>query len=129
MAALIQLQDGAGGLRTELPLPVCRIGRGAENDICIDDELVSREHAILELVRSEQDGETTHFILRDLDSTNGTFVNHERIKATVIEAGDTIRIGKSFFRFSEDGNELFGETLMLRKTFIPGLFVTREKKE
>jgi pSer/pThr/pTyr-binding forkhead associated (FHA) protein len=128
MAALIQLQDGAGGLRTELPLPVCRIGRGAENDVCIDDELVSREHAILELVRSEQDGETTHFILRDLDSTNGTFVNHERIKATVIETGDTIRIGKSFFRFAEDGNELFGETLMLRKTLIPGLFVTREKK-
>jgi len=128
MAALIQLQDGAGGLRTEMPLPLCRIGRGKDNDVCIDDDLVSREHAAIELVRSEQDGETTHFILRDLDSTNGTFVNHERITATVVQDGDTIRIGKSFFRFSEEGSETFGETMILRKTFIPGLFVTREKK-
>ena len=128
MAALIQLQDGAGGLRTEIPLPVCHIGRGTENDICIDDELVSREHVIIELVRSEQDEQTTHFILRDLDSTNGTFVNHEQVSTTVIQAGDTIRIGKSFFRFAEDGDDAFGETMILRKTFIPGVFVTREKK-
>lgn len=128
MAALIQLHGGAGGLRTELPLPLCRIGRGTENDICIDDELVSREHAVIELVRSEQDGETTHFLLRDLDSTNGTFVNQDRISVTVVREGDTIRIGKSFFRFSEEGDGGFGETMVLRKTLIPGLFFTRDKK-
>ncbi|NCC32171.1 MAG: FHA domain-containing protein [Chloroflexia bacterium] len=52
------------------------IGRDGANDIVIDHPLASRRHARLE---QTEDG----FVLRDLESTNGTFVNQERIEGLV----------------------------------------------
>lgn len=64
------------------------IGRGAEVDITVDDPLASRCHAELERVRDQ-------VILKDLNSTNGTYVNDERITAHILADGDVARVGNT----------------------------------
>ncbi len=64
------------------------IGRSPDNDIFLDDVTVSRKHAVLQ----EQDGE---YLIEDLGSLNGTFVNRKRIDSgTRLESGDEVQIGK-----------------------------------
>ena len=62
------------------------LGRSRECDIVLDDRSVSRRHA--ELVR-HGDG----FLLRDLDSTNGSAVNGKRIRESPVLPGDDITLG------------------------------------
>lgn len=63
------------------------IGRAPNNDIVIENEHVSRQHA--RLIRQKD-----RYLLEDLDSTNGTFVNDQRIThAVLLQPGDRIRLG------------------------------------
>jgi tetratricopeptide (TPR) repeat protein len=62
------------------------IGRGTENSLCIPATVVSRSHA--ELIRVGND-----HLLRDLGSTNGSFVNGVRITEQMLNDGDVIRFG------------------------------------
>lgn len=62
------------------------IGRKHSNDIVIDNPAVSGNHARIEQVAST-------FVLRDLDSTNGTFVNEERVSMQILKHNDVIFIG------------------------------------
>lgn len=67
---------------------VTDLGRGPDNDIIIDDERVSEQHA---RVRVDDEGQ---FVIWDLASTNGTFVNGERITAaTPLVENDEVRVG------------------------------------
>jgi pSer/pThr/pTyr-binding forkhead associated (FHA) protein len=69
---------------------VTDLGRGAANGIVIDDDRVSEQHA---RVRVDEDGQ---FVLWDLASTNGTFVNGERITAaTPIVENDQVKMGRT----------------------------------
>ncbi|NVM25552.1 MAG: FHA domain-containing protein [Desulfobacterales bacterium] len=63
------------------------IGRSAENDVQIDNIAVSGEHA--RIMKGPD-----HYFIEDLNSTNGTFVNEERITKRVLEENDAITIGK-----------------------------------
>jgi adenylate cyclase len=66
------------------------IGRKADNDITIPEESASRRHAELTL-----SAETNTLMLRDLASTNGTFLNRERLtQPNRLVTGDEIRIGQ-----------------------------------
>lgn len=65
------------------------IGRDDACDICLRDEGISREHARLEL--DDEHGVT----LRDLNSTNGTFVNGVRLPCHPLRDGETVQIGPS----------------------------------
>ncbi|MHB8156750.1 MAG: FhaA domain-containing protein [Desulfocucumaceae bacterium] len=62
------------------------VGRRDSCDIIIQDESVSRRHARLE----PQEGS---WLVTDLDSTNGTFVNGERMKTKLLAPGDTVKFG------------------------------------
>jgi hypothetical protein len=68
------------------------IGRAPTNDIPISDNAVSGEHC---RIRPE-DGA---FVLHDLKSTNGTFVNEKRIERHRLSEGDVIRVGETHFQF------------------------------
>jgi predicted Zn finger-like uncharacterized protein len=69
------------------------IGRlGAEADIHVDDPECSRQHAVIEIL-----GETA--ILRDLESTNGTFVDVDRIEQQVLQNQMEFRIGSHVLMF------------------------------
>lgn len=69
------------------------LGRGSEADIVVDDPGVSRQHAEIRL-----DGATA--VLRDLGSTNGTFVDGERAGTARLVDGSTITMGRTRIRFS-----------------------------
>ena len=79
----------------ELVLDEIRIGRAAgRNDIVLNDERVSRQHATIR--RSDH-----AYVLNDLDSANGTFVNGLRINERVLSNHDTISIGNFALVYEE----------------------------
>ena len=63
------------------------VGRG-EADIQVDDPLVSRIHMEIERVLDR-------ILLKDLESTNGTFVNERRVSAEFLAEGDVVRAGNT----------------------------------
>ena len=66
-----------------------QIGRGVNNDIQIEEEVVSQQHARVYFFHN-------HWMIEDCQSTNGTFLNGEIIHApTVIIEGDRIDIGNT----------------------------------
>jgi adenylate cyclase len=81
--------------------PVNSLGRHPNNTIQLLDKIVSKEHCIIELR-----GET--FVLRDLGSLNGTFINGERVRGeAALKHGDEIALGATRGRF-EEGPALHG---------------------
>ncbi|MFA5530228.1 MAG: FHA domain-containing protein [Thiohalomonadaceae bacterium] len=126
MAVLVQI-NGVPGVNIIVGKPVFRIGRGEGNDLRIDDELASREHASIDFRPGPGDVDTGDWILRDQGSTNGTFVNDRRITVHALLDGDVMRIGKTFFRFFLDDHSVMGETRVIRKTLIPGIYYTTDK--
>ena len=68
------------------------IGRTPDNDLRIDAEFISRHHAVVLLYG-------TKTVIEDLSSTNGTFVNSERVNRRTLKEGDIVTLGKSEFRF------------------------------
>jgi ABC transport system ATP-binding/permease protein len=82
-----------------------RIGRAPENDVVVDDMLVSREHA--ELHGNPVEG----YELVDLGSHNGTFVNGERIRGKKrLEQLDVVAVGRAQFRLAGDTFEEYVDT-------------------
>lgn len=128
MATLVQLKDGAAGIRLRIDKPQFRIGRANDNDISIDDELVSKTHAIIEAMENKERAVFEYYI-QDQESTNGTFVNDKKIGLYKLSNGDVVRIGLNNFRFLDDTNDDPEETAQLHKTWIPGVFVTKPKKK
>jgi adenylate cyclase len=71
---------------------VINIGKLQSNDLHINDNSISRKHC--QLVKTE-----SSFILTDLESTNGTYLNGKKTDKAELEEGDTITIGRSIFNF------------------------------
>src|SRR5512140_945689 len=93
MARLI-LQTAEGQQAIDLR-PVNSLGRHPNNSIQLLDKIVSKEHCIIEL-RSD------HWVLRDLGSLNGTFVNNERVRGEApLKHGDEIALGATKGRFDD----------------------------
>jgi pSer/pThr/pTyr-binding forkhead associated (FHA) protein len=122
MARLVQLLDGVAANRFALDKNILSIGRGPGNDIEIDDLSVSVEHAVIERIG---DDETAEFHIRDLESTNGTFVNEEPVTNRRLHSRDVIRIGWSHFEFIDEQAAL-QQTAKIRKTWLPGIFITKK---
>jgi hypothetical protein len=72
--------------------PINVIGRDEESDIIFDDPGISRRHSE---IRVTTDGPHLVATVRDLGSTNGTFVNGERISSRRLEEGDRVTIGRT----------------------------------
>jgi len=70
------------------------IGRRELNHIGIDDMYISRRHARIITDRDK-------YIIEDLDSRNGTFVNNVRVNNCILNDGDSIKIGRSYFKFKK----------------------------
>ena len=77
-------------------LPHNTLGRHPNNTVQVLDRIVSKEHCHIDLV----DG---RWLLRDLGSLNGSFVNGERITERVLSPGDEISIGSTRIVFDPDG--------------------------
>lgn len=128
MATLVQLKDGVAGIRLRINKPQFRIGRASDNEISIDDELVSKTHATIEAMENKEQAAFDYYI-QDMSSTNGTFVNDKKVSLYKLSNGDVVRIGMSNFKFLDDTNDDPDETAQLHKTWIPGVFYTKPKKK
>jgi len=69
---------------------IIRIGKAEDNNFIVDDVYVSRYHANLER------DETGTLIIEDLNSTNGTFVNGDRIMKKKISSTDQVKLGNQY---------------------------------
>jgi DNA-binding NtrC family response regulator len=69
-----------------------KLGKGPDNDVVIPDATVSRSHCVI-----VRDGDA--YLVRDLGSTNGTFLEDERIKEAFLRPGSRLRVGEVLLRF------------------------------
>jgi pSer/pThr/pTyr-binding forkhead associated (FHA) protein len=87
-SALLVVKRGPNaGSRFLLDKDVTTVGRHPESDIFLDDVTVSRRHA-----EFHRDG--NGFLVRDVGSLNGTYLNRERIEEAPLTGGDEVQIGK-----------------------------------
>jgi pSer/pThr/pTyr-binding forkhead associated (FHA) protein len=101
-ALLVVKRGPNAGSRFLLDADVTTAGRHPESDIFLDDVTVSRRHA--EFVR-----EGDHFLVRDVGSLNGTYLDRERIESAGLAGGDEVQIGK--YRLVFLAGPRSGETL------------------
>lgn len=96
------------------------IGKLAHSHINLTDENVSRQHAVIEVLES---GEVR---ITDLESTNGTYVNGEKISSTPLKPADEITVGLT--KLIIDFEPTFGKEISLKETFYVEP-VYKEKEE
>lgn len=85
-----------------VPIPLEReeviLGRALEADVRINDTKVSRQHARITALNDPRNP-TPNYLLTDLQSSNGTFLNGEAITQETLQNGDKISIGEHILRF------------------------------
>ncbi len=86
-ALLIVLRGPNTGARFLLDAGEVSAGRHPDSDIFLDDVTVSRRHAVF-----SREGDA--YLVRDIGSLNGTYVNRERIDEARLDQGDEVQIGK-----------------------------------
>jgi len=95
MAKLVVLSAGMTGRTHELKVDKTTIGRVEDNTFQIAEPSVSSHHCEIVLRGSE-------VLVRDLNSTNGTFVNGEKVTESVIKPNQILRLGQIEMRLETD---------------------------
>ena len=95
---LVALAGPLRGTTRGIPEQEASVGRDPSNWLPIDSISVSRRHCKLT-------GSASNYVVLDLDSLNGTFVNGLPVKERELQAGDLIAIGDSLFLFAHRGVE------------------------
>ena len=80
------------GKKIDLSKSAVRVGKKENNDLVLTDKTVSRNH--FEIIRNQD-----NFLLRDLESTNGTYINDLRVREAFLTPGDVVKIGKTRLEF------------------------------
>lgn len=95
-SSLICLDGWELGREIEITGKEHLLGRSVEADTTIASPMISREHA--RITRNEEYGQET-FVITDLKSSNGTFVNNVPVSTTILRHGDRIMMGNVLFKF------------------------------
>lgn len=96
--ALLIVQRGPNsGARFLLDNAEVTSGRGPDSDIFLDDVTVSRKHAVFSW-------ENDRFVIRDVGSLNGTYVNRQRVDEMALQDHDEVQIGKFRLVFRQARN-------------------------
>lgn len=96
-ACLVAVSGPDLGRRFRLRESACTIGRSPDAGIQVEEQGVSRLHALIEQTGNQ-------YAIRDLDSTNGTLVNGHAVRQATLRDGDTLRIGRAVFKFLMGNN-------------------------
>lgn len=94
----------------DLPEGDFTIGRNHGNALQLDEGAVSGEHAVITLVANDFLPESFDISIKDLDSTNGTYVNSKSVKQQKIKHGDLIRIGTYQYKVFDDQSTVGTQT-------------------
>jgi two-component system, cell cycle response regulator len=96
-ACLVVIYGLELGKKFNLTRPQMIIGRSSKADVQIDQEAVSRNHC--KIINTGN-----AVLLRDMGSTNGTYVNDEMVDEYVLRDGDFIKVGRCIFKFLSGSN-------------------------
>src|SRR5579862_6427559 len=96
MAKLVVLSEGLTGQTYELKVDKTTVGRVEDNTFQIEQPSVSSHHCEV-LLRGNE------VVIKDLNSTNGTFINNQQITESVLKPGQTLRLGQVDMRLDPDG--------------------------
>ncbi len=129
MAHLIYKKGGASPIQFPIGNDGVSIGRHQDNTICIDDSLVSKQHMKIVVQESEDDPGIIEYYIEDLGSTNQTFVNNRKITRKKLRNNDIIRIGVTILVFIEYEADSMDSTAIIKKTWIPGVYIAKKKDE
>lgn len=111
------------GRKTVLSDRMHYIGRDPSYDLSLARDSVSRRHAVIRTIPSGG------WEVEDLGSTNGTFVNEQRVKTQSLFDGDQIRFGDAIFKFLSGSNiESAYHEEIFRMTIIDGLTGVHNKR-
>jgi hypothetical protein len=91
-ATLVVLRGPTAGSRLAVVEVVTSIGRATDSAVFLDDVTVSRKHAEIRRLGDR-------FLIRDVGSLNGTYVNGERVEEAQLSNGDDLQVGKFKLRF------------------------------
>ena len=105
MASVILTRDGSALKEYELSGEQTTIGRSPDNDIHLDDPTVSGKHAMI-----TGGGE---FYIEDLNSTNGVFLNGNKVKRTQLHNRDSISIGRNKLEFIDQNADGYDRTVII----------------
>ncbi len=116
LACVVVIAGASIGEKIALAKDRYVIGRQADADICLDDELVSRRHSEMVV---QPDGTV---ILRDLGSRNGTYCNERKVTERALKDGDLIWIGGSVLKYlAPDSAESLYVSVMSERARLDGL--------
>ena len=110
MARIVLLSEGLTGRTFELKAEKTTVGRLPDNAFSIPEASVSSHHAEFHLRGSD-------VLVKDLNSTNGTFVNGERVAECVVKPGQILRLGTVEMRL-ETGEPTPPQKKLLDKTRV-----------
>ena len=125
MAVIIQTVDGVIVNRFDIDKAGLSFGRAASNQVQIDDTAVSTNHA--EIVIEENDEGKKVYVIRDVGSTNGTFLNEQKVESQPLHHKDVIRVGWNNFIFIDESERDFEKTDKITKSWIPGVYYKENK--
>ena len=120
MAVIIQTVDGVIVNRFDIDNAGLSFGRAASNQVQIDDTAVSTNHA--EIVVEESDEGKQVYVIRDIGSTNGTFLNEQKVERQPLRHKDIIRVGWNNFVFIDENQRDHEKTDRITKSWIPGVY-------
>lgn len=95
---LIGLSGPGKGARFLLNIAETSVGREPSSDIFLDDVTVSRKHAVVEHSIGSA------YVVRDLQSLNGSYLNGEAVAQSVLAQGDEVQFGKFKLTFFVKGS-------------------------
>jgi len=114
--SLFVIRGNDQGTRFELEDRTLRLGRDSANAVQLHDTEVSRQHA--ELRRTEHG-----FAISDLNSSNGTFVNGQRIRQHLLASGDQVQVGSTLILYtgpSEESEQDLAQVIDIAAAPAPG---------
>ena len=100
MSSLYVIQGRNRGARYDLAVHegAITIGRESGNFVQLDDNEVSRRHAEIRRIEGR-------FVVGDLKSSNGTYVNNRKVERAELSSGDQIQIGRTVMVYSKDHDD------------------------
>lgn len=113
MLRLVMLSPGMTGRALELKADKSTLGRLEDNTFPIADPSVSSGHCEILLRGSE-------VVVRDLNSTNGSYINREKVTEGILKPGQILRLGQVEMRLEVDSTAAPGKIQFDRTAVIPG---------
>lgn len=115
MAELQLLVDNVVIKNFPLDKTVISIGRGQDNDIIIDDDSVSGNHAVIKMIPNDYMDGLIDIFIEDMNSTNGVYVNDEKVKRQQLQNLDTVRIAWTDFKLVSDKTDKLAKTSVIAR--------------